>query len=68
VLLVFQRDIADQDPSFSSVLFRRSLRVSAFRVRAIFVTRAQWERSFVLQGAPAEEGAPENLPEQIQLW
>lgn len=37
-------------------------------VRAIFVTRAQWERSFVLHGAPATETAPEELPEQIQLW
>lgn len=37
-------------------------------VRAIFVTRAQWERSFVIQGAPASEAEPEALPEQIQLW
>ena len=37
-------------------------------VRAIFVTRAQWERSFVIQGSPATELEPEDLPEQIQLW
>ena len=37
-------------------------------VRAIFVTRAQWERSHVIQGAPATEQDPEELPEQIQLW
>lgn len=37
-------------------------------VRAIFVTRAQWERSFVLHGSPASEQEPEHLPEQIQLW
>ena len=37
-------------------------------VRAIFVTRAQWERSFVLHGSPAAQGTPEELPEQIQLW
>lgn len=37
-------------------------------VRAIFVTRAQWERSFVIQGAPAAEEEPEEMPEQIQLW
>ncbi len=37
-------------------------------VRAIFVTRAQWERSFVLHGAPAKEQPPEELPEQILLW
>jgi len=37
-------------------------------VRAIFVTRAQWERSHVIHGAPALEKEPEDLPEQIQLW
>jgi CRISPR-associated protein Cas2 len=37
-------------------------------IRAIFVTRAQWERSFVIQGSPASEADPEGLPEQIQLW
>ncbi len=37
-------------------------------VRAIFVTRAQWERSFVLHGSPASEVEAEKLPEQIQLW
>ena len=37
-------------------------------VRAIFVTRSQWERSFVIHGAPASEIPPEDLPEQIQLW
>jgi CRISPR-associated protein Cas2 len=37
-------------------------------VRAIFVTRAQWERSFVIHGNPATETPPEDLPEQIQLW
>ena len=37
-------------------------------VRVIFVTRAQWERSFVIHGAPACEGSPEEMPEQIQLW
>ena len=34
-------------------------------VRAIFVTRAQWERSFVLHGSPAAEVAAEQgLTEQ----
>lgn len=37
-------------------------------IRAIFVTRAQWERSFILHGSPAVEGTAEELPEQIQLW
>ncbi|MEI6350872.1 MAG: CRISPR-associated endonuclease Cas2 [Verrucomicrobiota bacterium] len=38
------------------------------RVRAIFVTRAQWDRSFVINGTPATELSPEAMPEQIQLW
>jgi|ERR1700677_3102030 len=37
-------------------------------VRAIFVTRAQWERSFIIHGSPAKEQTAESLPEQIQLW
>jgi len=37
-------------------------------VRIIFITRAQWERSFVLHGSPAKEDPPEDMPEQIQLW
>jgi CRISPR-associated protein Cas2 len=37
-------------------------------VRAVFITRAQWERSFVIQGSPASADDPEALPEQIQLW
>lgn len=37
-------------------------------VRAIFVTRAQWERMFVMHGDPEHTPPPEELPEQIQLW
>lgn len=37
-------------------------------VRAIFVTRSQWERSFVIHGRPAKPQKPEDLPEQILLW
>ena len=37
-------------------------------VRAIYITRAQWERSLVIHGRPAKETPAENLPEQIQLW
>lgn len=37
-------------------------------VRAWFLTRVQWESSFVLHGAPAEVVSPEEMPEQIQLW
>lgn len=38
------------------------------KVRAFFVTRAQWERAFVIYGSPAKEVPPEEMPEQIQLW
>ena len=37
-------------------------------VRAIFVTRSQWEKSYVIQGSPATESEAEDMPEQIQLW
>jgi CRISPR-associated protein Cas2 len=37
-------------------------------VRAFFVTRAQWERSFVIHGAPARPRDAEPLPEQLQFW
>jgi CRISPR-associated protein Cas2 len=37
-------------------------------VRAIYITRAQWERSWVIHGKPAKEVVPESLPEQITLW
>lgn len=37
-------------------------------VRAIYITRAQWERSFVLYGKPIKEVPPEQLPEQLQFW
>jgi hypothetical protein len=37
-------------------------------VGLIFVTRDQWEISYVIQGSPAGEAEPEDLPEQIQLW
>ncbi len=37
------------------------------RVRVIFVTRAQWERSVVIHGAPATFGRPEDLSEQTQF-
>jgi CRISPR-associated protein Cas2 len=37
-------------------------------VRAIFVTRSQWERSFVIYGSPAQHTPAEEMPEQIQLW
>jgi CRISPR-associated protein Cas2 len=37
-------------------------------VRAIFVTRAQWERSYFIQGSPASEMEAEEMPEQTLLW
>ncbi len=37
-------------------------------VRAILITRAQWERSYVIHGKPASEVPPEDMPEQILLW
>lgn len=37
-------------------------------VRVIFVTRAQWERSHVIHGAPARSVPPEDLPQQAQFW
>lgn len=37
-------------------------------VRAWFLTRVQWESSFVIHGTPAKESPPEELPQQIQLW
>lgn len=37
-------------------------------VRIIYITRSQWERSHIFHGKPAEEVAPEQLPEQTLLW
>lgn len=37
-------------------------------VRVLFITRSQWERSYVIHGSPAEQQKPENIPNQIQLW
>lgn len=37
-------------------------------IRAIYITRAQWERSFIIHGKPAKEVPPEQMPEQITLW
>jgi CRISPR-associated protein Cas2 len=48
-------------------LFKKNLPPEG-SLRAIFMTRAQWERSYVIQGSPAAEADPEDLPGQIQLW
>lgn len=37
-------------------------------VRAFFVTRAQWEKAFIIYGKPAKPVEAEKLPEQIQFW
>ena len=37
-------------------------------VRILFVTRAQWERATIIQGKPAKDVEPEQIPEQCQLW
>ena len=37
-------------------------------VRAFFVTRAQWERAYCVQGNPAKKVKPEHLPEQLLFW
>lgn len=37
-------------------------------VRIIYITRAQWERSYVIHGKPAVEIPPEELPQQTLLW
>lgn len=37
-------------------------------VRALFITRSQWERAFIINGNPARPQDPEDLPEQIMLW
>ena len=37
-------------------------------IRAFFVTRAQWQRAFVLYGSPAVQQSAEKMPEQLQFW
>ncbi|TAN36200.1 MAG: CRISPR-associated endonuclease Cas2 [Verrucomicrobia bacterium] len=37
-------------------------------IRAFFVTRAQWQRAFVLYGSPATQQPAEKMPEQLQFW
>ena len=37
-------------------------------VRIIYITRAQWERSYIVHGKPAIEVSPEDVPEQTLLW
>jgi len=37
-------------------------------IRAIYITKAQWEKAFIIHGKPAVEVSAEQMPEQIQLW
>ena len=37
-------------------------------VRAIYITRAQWKRSWVIRGSPGKEIEAEDLPKQVMLW
>lgn len=38
-------------------------------IRAMFVTRSQWSKSFVMHGSAVHAGQPiETLPRQILLW
>ena len=37
-------------------------------VRAMYITKAQWEKAFVIHGKPAREIPAESMPEQIMLW
>jgi len=37
-------------------------------IRALFVTRTQWDNSWVIQGKPARRTTPEAMPDQMQLW
>jgi CRISPR-associated protein Cas2 len=37
-------------------------------VRAIYITKAQWEKAYIIHGKPAVEAEAEPMPEQIMLW
>jgi len=37
-------------------------------IRVLYVTKAQWERAFIIHGKPATEAPAEEMPEQILLW
>lgn len=38
------------------------------KIRAIYITQQQWDRSFVIHGDPERESLPEQLPGQLQFW
>lgn len=37
-------------------------------VMALFVTRAQWERAYLIRGKPARAAKPPGFPTQMLLW
>jgi len=37
-------------------------------VRSIYVTQAQWERSYIIHGNPAEQIESERMPRQLEIW
>lgn len=37
-------------------------------IRAIYITKAQWEKAYIIHGKPAKEVEAEEMPEQIMLW
>lgn len=37
-------------------------------IRMFMITKAQWEKAWVVNGGPANESPPEQMPEQIELW
>ena len=37
-------------------------------IRSIYVTKAQWERAFIIHGNPAAPQEPERMPRQLELW
>jgi CRISPR-associated protein Cas2 len=37
-------------------------------VRVLYITKAQWERAFIVHGKPSKEATSEEMPEQIMLW
>lgn len=37
-------------------------------IRIMFMTKAQWDKSWVINGKSAGEISPEAIPEQIELW
>ncbi len=37
-------------------------------IRAIFITRSQWERSYIVHGSSEGSMPPEEIPEQMVFW